>query len=117
MSKAAGSVCCWCGKEFAPRRDGGKRQVFCRPACRRAFDGAGRRWVAEAIGAGVLTVDALKIGPAATRALVPAATSPVPVAEAAPQDLAFVTPRVDSSYTLQRDLEILMAQAIAMRRR
>jgi hypothetical protein len=44
-----GHVCLWCGNGFTPRRDGGKRQVFCCPACRRAFDAAGRRWVAEAI--------------------------------------------------------------------
>ena len=117
MSKAAGSVCCWCGKEFAPRRDGGKRQVFCRPACRRAFDGAGRRWVAEAIGAGVLTVDALKIGPAATRALVPAATSPEPVGEGPWQHSASEAPRADRPHTRQQDLQTLMARAIAMRRR
>ena len=42
-------LCLWCGKQFTPRRDGGKRQVFCREACRRAFDAAGRRWVGEAI--------------------------------------------------------------------
>src|SRR5690242_9255101 len=57
-------VCLWCNDSFEPRRSGGKQQAFCRPACRRAFDVAGRRWVAEAIAAGVLTVDALKSGPA-----------------------------------------------------
>jgi hypothetical protein len=62
-------VCLWCRKPFTPRRDGGKPQVFCRPACRRDFDTAGRRWVAEALATGMLTVDALKNGPAATRAL------------------------------------------------
>jgi hypothetical protein len=62
-------VCLWCRKLFTPRRDGGKPQVFCRPACRRDFDAAGRRWVAEAIAAGVLTVGAVKNGAPATRAL------------------------------------------------
>ena len=36
-------ICQWCGKEFDPRCDGGKPQVFCRPACRREFDTARRR--------------------------------------------------------------------------
>jgi len=62
-------ICLWCSKAFVPRRDGGKPQVFCRPACRRAFDAAGRRWVAEAITTGVLNVVALRNAPAATRAL------------------------------------------------
>ena len=75
MNEAPGSICGWCGKGFAPRRDGGKRQVFCRPAWRRAFDAAGRRWVAEMIAAGVLTVAALRNGAAATRGLVPGASS------------------------------------------
>jgi len=38
--------CLWCGRAFTPRATGGKAQRFCRPACRRAFDAAGRRWVA-----------------------------------------------------------------------
>jgi hypothetical protein len=63
------SVCLWCGVEFTRRRDGGKPQVFCRSACRRDFDAAGRRWVADAIGAGILTVGDLRDGLAATRAL------------------------------------------------
>ena len=110
-------VCLWCGKGFTPRRDGGKAQRFCRSACRRDFDAAGRRWVAAAIGAGVLTVDALNIDATATRALVPAATSPVPVGEAPWQHSASEASRADSPYTRQRDLETLMAHAIAMRRR
>ena len=110
-------VCLWCGKGFAPRRDGGKRQVFCRPTCRREFDAAGRRWVAEAITTEVLTVDALKNGPTATRALVPAAASLAPLGEGRPRCLAPVAPREESRYMRQQDLERLMAQAIAMRRR
>jgi hypothetical protein len=61
--------CPWCEKGFTPRSDGGKPQLFCRPACRRHFDAAGRRWVAEAIATGVLPLDALRSGAAATRAL------------------------------------------------
>ena len=47
-------ICIWCGRMFTPRRDGGKRQVFCRPTCRRGFDADGRRWVSDAIASGVL---------------------------------------------------------------
>jgi hypothetical protein len=64
------TICLWCGKGFTARRDGGKRQVFCCPFCRRAFDATGRQWVAEAIATGVLTVDAIKNSPTPTRALV-----------------------------------------------
>ena len=71
--------CLWCSKAFVPRKDGGKPQVFCRPACRRGFDAAGRRWVAEAIATGTLSLGALRNGPGATRALVPTAISPVPI--------------------------------------
>jgi hypothetical protein len=69
MSDGASSMCGWCGKGFTPRSDGGKRQVFCRPVCRRGFDAAGRRWVADAIATGRLTVQELKSGAAPTRAL------------------------------------------------
>jgi len=108
--------CLWCGRPFQARRDGGKRQVFCRPACRRDFDAAGRRWVAEAIATGAMTVDALRNGLAATRALVPAAISPTSDCDAPPQHLARLSPP-DFHYARQRDLERLMAQAIATRRR
>ena len=112
----APKTCLWCGRPFQARRDGGKRQVFRRPACRRDFDAAGRRWVAEAIATGAMTVDALRNGLAATRALVPAAISPTSECEAPLQHLARVSPP-DFCYTRQRDLERLMAQAIATRRR
>src|SRR5215469_2053651 len=102
-------ICLWCGKGYTPRRDGGKRQVFCRPACRRAFDAAGRLWVAEAIATGVLTVDALKNSPTPTRALLPAATSPAPLGEP-PRHLAPVAPRAETPYTRQLELERLMRQ-------
>jgi hypothetical protein len=78
--------CVWCSHAFIPRATGGKRQVFCRPACRRGFDAAGRRWVAEAIASGTLTLDALRNGAAATRALLPMAISPAAIPEA--QDAA-----------------------------
>jgi hypothetical protein len=110
-------VCLWCGSGFAPRSDGGKRQLFCRPACRRGFDAAGRRWVAEAIATRVLTVDALRNGPAATRALVPAAASPATVDAVPSQRLTPVAPRAANRDRRQRDFERLMAETIASRRR
>jgi hypothetical protein len=97
---------------FTPRSDGGKRQLFCRAVCRRGFDAAGRRWVAEAIATGVLTVDALKNADA-TRALVPATTLTAPP----PEHPAPVASRADSPYARQQNLERLMAEAIATRRR
>ena len=75
-SSLSAADCLWCGTGFAPRRDGGKPQVFCRPACRRDFDAAGRRWVAEAIAASVLTVAALRDGAIPTRALLAGGVSP-----------------------------------------
>lgn len=110
-------VCAWCSRAFTPRATGGKPQVFCRPACRRAFDAAGRRWVAEAVAGGTLTVEDLKNGSPATRALLPAATSHGPEGEAASQHLAPVAPRLQSAYTQQLVLERPMVQAIAARRR
>jgi len=73
-------ACMWCGKGFAPRVSGGKPQMFCHEVCRRAFDAAGRRWVAEAIADGTLTLDSLRNGAAATRALLPGGNSSAPVA-------------------------------------
>jgi hypothetical protein len=79
VSEPNSQLCFWCETRFTPRRDGGKRQVFCRPVCRRAFDAAGRRWVAEATASGALTVDALRNGSAATRALPPGVIPSAPV--------------------------------------
>jgi hypothetical protein len=73
------ATCLWCARVFTPRRDGGKVQRFCREACRRSFDAAGRRWVAKAIASGTLTLDELRNGPAATRALLQGAISPAPI--------------------------------------
>jgi hypothetical protein len=78
MSELDSHVCFWCGNAFTPRRDGGKRQVYCRPVCRRGFDAAGRRWVVDAIAGGKLTVAALRNVPAVTRALLPTTKSPAP---------------------------------------
>jgi hypothetical protein len=72
------SECQWCEGAFAPRSTGGKPQTFCRPACRRAFDAAGRKFVASEIAAGRLTVEALRNGAATTRAVLLAGVSPPP---------------------------------------
>jgi hypothetical protein len=71
--------CAWCGRNFRPRTTGGHAQRFCRPPCRRAYDAAGRRWVAAALADGSLTVEALKSRYSATRALFPGAVSPPPI--------------------------------------
>lgn len=75
------STCRWCSRTFRPRGSGGKAQHFCRPACRRALDAAGRRYVAEALASGMLTVADLESGPAATRALPIEAAEPLPAPE------------------------------------
>ena len=61
--------CLWCGRAFTPRATGGKRQRFCRPACRRALDAAGRRYIEVALADGALTIPDLREGPGTTRAL------------------------------------------------
>jgi hypothetical protein len=78
--------CPWCGSRFALRHDGGKPQLFCRAGCRRALDAAGRRWIATALAAGVLALDDLKGGPAATRALCLNTASPQPPPRAGSED-------------------------------
>jgi hypothetical protein len=75
-------ACPWCGKQFAPRRDGGKEQRFCSLTCRYALDAAGRRWIAVALVSGALTLDHLRSGSLTTRALLSGAISPQPVPEA-----------------------------------
>jgi hypothetical protein len=88
MTEAA--ACTWCNSGYIPRTTGGHIQRFCRSACRRAFDAAGRRWVAEAIAGGILTLDSLRNGAVATRALLSETISPAPVSE--PQKPAAVAP-------------------------
>lgn len=70
------SVCRWCGRAFQ-RRGGGRVQRFCRPACRRALDAAGRRFVADALASGLLTVADLGTHPAATRAFATSTAAPL----------------------------------------
>jgi hypothetical protein len=61
--------CIWCQAPIHPRADGGKPQRFCCERHRRAYDAAGRGWVARAIEGGRLSVDELVIAAAARRAV------------------------------------------------
>ncbi len=69
------TACLWCKQFFAPRMSGGKRQRFCQPLCRRAYETAARRYVDWAIAAGTVSIADLKASPA-TRALVPVGEKP-----------------------------------------
>ncbi len=69
--------CVWCGHAFLPRRRGGKRQRFCQPAHRRAFESAARQYVGRLIAAEELPVAVLH-APPATRALLSVAVLGVP---------------------------------------
>ena len=70
--------CPWCDRPFRPRQDGGKQQKFCRSSCRRAFHGAARAWVLDAIASGALTLADIRSGSAATRALLSEAEGTLP---------------------------------------
>jgi hypothetical protein len=112
----APTSCVWCDRPFRARQTGGRSQRFCRPFCRRSFHAAVRTWAIDAIANGTLTVAQVKDGVSATRALAPAARVPLPIGEVISHRLAPAAPRADS-YRGQRDLEQLMARAIAVRRR
>jgi hypothetical protein len=74
----SGAVRCpWCTRVFRPRR-GGHAQRYCRPSCRRAFHGAARAWVLNAIASGALTLADIRSGSAATRALLSEAEATLP---------------------------------------
>ena len=73
--------CPWCDRPFQARRDGGKRQVFCRAACRRAFHAAARSWVLGELAAGHIAISDVKNGPLTTRALSGSEISPSPAHE------------------------------------
>jgi hypothetical protein len=62
--------CAWCDQPFRMRHSGGHAQRFCRPACRRKFHAAVRRWGLDAVGTGALTIADIRNGPATTRALI-----------------------------------------------
>jgi hypothetical protein len=70
--------CAWCSGTFTPRTTGGHAQRFCRETCRRAFDAAGRRFVAAALADGTLTADALRNSATTARALALGLDSPAP---------------------------------------
>ena len=74
----ASDRCLWCGSRFKRRNDGGKAQRFCRPACRRALDAAGRRWIAGALASGALSSGDVRNGSLTTRALLPSAEAQAP---------------------------------------
>lgn len=80
--------CMWCGSRFAPRSSGGHRQRYCSPTCRRALDTARRRYIAEALASGALTIDGLKTGPATTRALNRHSGLPTHLSDIEPDDPA-----------------------------
>ena len=54
------SQCAWCRTEIGESRNRGSRKRFCCPEHRYAYWAAARRWVAEAIEAGLLSVADLK---------------------------------------------------------
>lgn len=66
----AGS-CLWCGRQFEPRKDGGKRQRFCCSDHRRAFHRAAARWMADAIETGLVSRAVLREGLSGNAALLP----------------------------------------------
>jgi hypothetical protein len=78
--------CLWCERPFQARRDGGKRQVFCRTVCRRAFHAAVRTWVLGELAAGNIAISDVRNGPPATRALPTHAAPPSQPASADGQE-------------------------------
>jgi hypothetical protein len=108
-------ICLWCAAPVTLRR-GGSPKKFCSARCRHEFHSCARRWTEAAVAAGALSVDVLK-GDLAACTLLPRANSPATVSEATPKSPAPIVPRAESRYARQQDLERLMAQAIAMRRR
>jgi hypothetical protein len=110
------TICLWCAVALTLRR-GGSPKKFCSARCRHEFHSCARRWAEAAVAAGALSIDVLKNGGFAACTLLPGATSALPIGEAALQHLAPVSPRADSRFTHQQNLEQLMAHAISMRRR
>jgi hypothetical protein len=108
--------CSWCGQDLQPRR-GGSPQRFCSAEHRSLFWSALRRWGERAVAAGILTIADIRNGDPAACTLLLAAGSPGAVDEAHGSQSTVTAPRVDSRHTTQQNLERLMAQAIAMRRR
>ena len=97
--------CPWCDRPFQARRDGGKRQVFCHTACRRAFHAAARNWVLAGLAAGHIAISDVKNGPPATRALSGRAISPFPKHEGPPPQPSPAAAQKDLSDDFSRLLE------------
>jgi hypothetical protein len=117
MTEETSTSCQWCAKPFQARRSGGSPRRFCCTKCRTTFWSALRRWGEHAIAAGTLTITDMKNGDRAACTLVLAAGSSGAAGEAHGSQSTVTAPRVDSRHTTQQNLERLMAQAIAMRRR
>ena len=110
------TICLWCAAPVTLRR-GGSPKKFCSARCRHEFHSCARRWAEAAVAVGALSIGTLKKGDFAACTLLPEATSPAPLGEAAPQYSSPAAPRAESRYTRQQHLEQLMARAIASRRR
>jgi hypothetical protein len=55
--------CLWCGRRFRPRQTGGKPQRFCCAGHRSRYWGTGRKWLAQAVEAGFISLDDLRRDP------------------------------------------------------
>ena len=106
----------WCGSRLGGRNDGDKAQRFCRPACRRALDAAGRRWIAGALASGALSSGDVRNGSLTTRALLPCAEAQAP---AHGQSAPVVAPperpdeaAEDSPFTETWEFRAMVAEAV-----
>ena len=56
----AARFCAWCSGPFRPRTTGGRRQLFCTQACRRASETGMRQWTKGELAAGRVTIAQLQ---------------------------------------------------------
>jgi hypothetical protein len=110
------TICLWCAAPVTLRRGGSPRK-FCCARCRHEFHSCARRWAEAAVAAGALSVDVLKSADPAAYTLLRGTISPTPESQSPKQYPTPVVHRAESSYTRQQDLQRLMEQAIAARRR
>jgi hypothetical protein len=94
-------------------------QRFCRPACRRALDAAGRRWIAGALASGALTPDDVRDGSPTTRAEHPSAEAAAPAPGHPAEQSAPVAPperpgeaAEDSPFTETWEFRAIVAEAV-----
>jgi hypothetical protein len=80
--------CPWCDRPFRARQTGGRMQRFCRPACRRAFHAVVRTWALDAIADGTLSIEEIRSGASAARALRRSGGRVSPLRDAGPPDPA-----------------------------